>query len=281
MTNLKKNQIKNKLIEYCERYGSQAKAANSLKGVSSATISQILNDKWEDIRDEMWMNVGKQIGYTSKEWILVDTHNSKALNSILKDAALNSNVFAVIDNAGSGKSKTTEQYVEKNKRAYRIECTEYWNRKQFLSILLNNIGRDSSGLNVNEMVDEIVKNLKTQENPVLILDEFDKVNDQVLYFFITLYNQLEDECGIVICSTDHLEKRIKRGLKLNRKGYKEFYSRIGRKFIELPGVRPSDIQQICIANGLTNQTAIKEVINDCENDLRRVKRKVHTLKNVA
>jgi DNA transposition AAA+ family ATPase len=281
MNTHQKKAIKQKLLEYCEKYDSQNKASNSLKGVSTATISQVLNNNWEQIANEMWLKIAKQIGCSSKELSIVQTANFKFLNSILKDAALNSTVYAVIDNAGSSKTVTTKHYTESNKRAYRIECNEYWNRKMFLSELISVLGRDASGLNVNEMVVDIVRTLKVQENPIIIIDEFDKVNDQVLYFFITLYNQLQDECGIVLCSTDHLEKRIKRGLRLNKKGYKEFYSRIGRKFIELPGVNSSDVTQICLANGITNKQDVKEVIEDCEYDLRRVKRKIHALKNVS
>ena len=47
MENLKKQQIANALRTYCERYASQNKAANSLKNVSAATISQMLNGNWE------------------------------------------------------------------------------------------------------------------------------------------------------------------------------------------------------------------------------------------
>jgi hypothetical protein len=101
-----------------------------------------------------------------------------------------------------------------------------------------------------------------------------------MYFFITLYTQLEDHCGIILLATDHLEKKLKRGLRLNKKGYKEIYSRIGRKFILLKGANITDITDICAANGLNNKQDIKTVIDDCENDLRRVKRKVHSIHKV-
>ncbi len=276
-----KEKLAEMLKHYSEKYGSLSKAANSLKGVSAAIISQILNGNWEQISDEMWTKIGVQIGYTSKELVIVQTNNYKALTKLLKDAALNSTVYAVIDNAGSSKTITTKHFAETNKQAYRIECRAYWNRKMFLSELLRVVGRDASGLNVNEMVELIVKTIKVQDSPVIILDEFDKLNDEVLYFFITLYNELQDECGIVACATDHLEKRIQRGLRLNKKGYKEIFSRFGRKFITLPGVNSTDIHQICLANGITSQGDIKEVLQDCEFDLRRVKRKIHALKNAA
>lgn len=65
--------------------------------------------------------------------------------------------------------------------------------------LLRVMGRDNTGMNVTEMMSEVVSTLKKIENPVLLFDEFDKVSDQVLYFFITIYNQLEGNFNCLQC----------------------------------------------------------------------------------
>ncbi|MBI1838255.1 MAG: ATP-binding protein [Flavobacteriia bacterium] len=273
-----KHAIKEKLSIYVDRFDSQNKAANSLTGVSSATLSQIQNNKWDLIKDEMWRNIASQIGYEENQWNIVETRDFRMLSAIMKDAQEHSNVFAVVGSAGSGKTLAQRSFSETNKKVYLVQCAEYWNRKFFLAELLTKMGRDYSGLTVAEMMHEAVRVLKMQDKPLLILDEADKLSDQVLYFFITLYNQLEDNCGILICATDHLAKRINRGRKLNKKGYNEIYSRIGRKFIELKGVGSTDVEQICRANGVNDKNLIKEIFEDSEYDLRRVKRKIHAIK---
>ncbi len=277
ITDTQKTQITERLKDYVERIGSQNKAANALK-ISTATVSQILNCNWDLIADEMWRSIASQTGYSSIEWSAVETRDYKMLMKLLGDARDNSNVFAVVGEAGTGKSFTVKGFTEANKRVYTLQCAEFWNRKVFLQELLTAMGRDYSGFNVAEMMYEVVRGLKIQDRPLIILDEADKLTDQVLYFFITLYNQLEDHCGIVMLATDHLAKRIRRGLKLNRKGYKEIYSRIARRFIELHGASTSDITAICMANGITDKDEIKKVIEDAEGDLRRVRRRIHALK---
>jgi DNA transposition AAA+ family ATPase len=281
ITNITKQKICQKLAEYVGRLGSQNKAAQTLKNVSGATLSQMQNSKWELITDEMWRNVASQIGYTENEWVTVETRDMKLLTALLTDAQTHSNVFAVTGEAGTGKTFGLRRYAETNKKVYLLQCNEFWNRKMFMAELLTALGRDYSGYTVGEMMHEVVKSLKMQDKPLIILDEADKLSDQVLYFFITMYNMLEDSCGIVLVATDHLSKRIKRGLKLNKKGYKEIYSRIGRRFIELRGLSNIDITAVCMANGIDDKRQIKEVIEDCELDLRRVKRKIHALKNAA
>jgi len=281
MNTQEKKQITEVLNTYCERYESQNKAAHSLQGVSPATITQVLKGNWEKINDNMWRTIASQIGYEANKWIAVETANYKDLYAYLQDAQEFSNVFAITGNAGTGKSFTMRHYTKANKRSYMLQCNEYWNRKMFMQELLTAMGRDYSGYTVGEMMMEVVRELKKQERPLIIMDEADKLTDQVMYFFITLYNQLEDHCGIVMCATDHLEKRIRRGLKLNKKGYKEIYSRIGRKFIELDGVNSTDVVSICMNNGISHQKAIKDIVEDCEWDLRRVKRKIHAMKRIA
>ena len=273
-----KLKIKNALQEYVDLYDSQNQAANTLKGVSSATVSQILNGKWDLIKDSMWRTVASQIGFQEHPWTAVETVDFKSVTQLLRDAQLTNQVFAFTGDAGSGKSFAIKQYEKSNTRTYLLSCNEYWNKKDFLSELLTAMGRDYTGLTITEMMREAVRNLKSQNNPLIIMDEADKLSDQVMYFFITLYNQLEDHCGIVICATDHLRKRVKRGITLNRRGYTEIYSRVGRRFIELNGVTVTDVAQICIANGITNKTLIKDIYSDSECDLRRVKRKIHALR---
>jgi hypothetical protein len=134
---------------------------------------------------------------------------------------------------------------------------------------------------MGEMMDVIVATLLRIEDPVLILDEFDKLNDGVFYFFITLYNKLRNSCGIVMMATPYLEERILRGVRLNRKGYAEVFSRIARRFPSLQPPKASDIKAICEANGITNEYEIKEIIQESDGDLRRVERMIHKSKILA
>lgn len=278
VTTTEKQRITQKVSKHIERYDSQNAAANALKGISAATLSQVMNEKWEMISEEMWRKIDAQTGTAESQWQTVETRDFKLINHFLSDAQQNSNVFAIIGDAGTGKSYTLKHYAATHKRAYLLCCNEFWNRKYFLAELLSIMGRDSGGLTVAEMMQEVVRTLQKQDCPLIIMDESDKLTDQVLYFFITLYNTLEEQCGLVLCATDHLAKRLQRGLKLNKKGYKEIYSRIGRKPIELHGVGYTDVVQVCVANGIDNKATIKEIYNDCEEDLRRVKRKIHAVK---
>lgn len=280
MDNAHKQQITAALKEYVARYESQNKASNSLKGVSASTVSQVLNENWDLIKESMWRSIASQIGWKKQLWVGVETRDFKFLSHLLSETQRYSKVYAVTGDAGTGKTFAIAHYVSSNKRAYHLKCAEYWTDRYFLKRLLKEMGRDHGGGTIAQMMEEVVYHLKRQETPIIAIDEVDKLNDKVLRFFITIYNELEGHCGFVLCATNHLRKRIERGVSLNRKGYKEIFSRINRDFLELNGLGSTDITQLCIANGITNKKSIKAIITECQADLRIIKEEINAIKKI-
>ena len=278
MKQTEKEAIAAKLRTYVDSKESQNAAAKSLRGVSAATVSQILNGNWDLISDDMWRTVGNQIGYDPRNWVVIETEGYRRMTQVLTDAQRHSLVMAVTGDAGCGKSQAIKGYAGSNRNVIALSCSEYWNRKEFLGELLQSLGTEPGGSTVADMMREAIRQLKRREGVLIVLDEADKLSDQVLHFFITIYNKLEDTVGIVLCATQYLKKRIERGVVNNRKGYKEIYSRIGRKFIPMPVVNRGDIKAVCTANGLEDRREIERIIDDADNDLRRVKRLVCALK---
>ena len=81
-----KNLIADALRVYVDSKDSQNAAAKSLRGVSAATVSQILNGKWELISDEMWRTVARQIDYDPRQWVTVETEGYKRMTDVMADA---------------------------------------------------------------------------------------------------------------------------------------------------------------------------------------------------
>lgn len=278
ISNELKQQIANDLRTYVQTIagGSQNKASKMLNGVSNSYISQILADKWEALSDDAWRNVQKQVS-TNGEWKIVETRGFKYLNQLFNDARLHSNTYGIIGPTGFGKTKTTETI--QNDNVFVVKSNEYFTSRAFLEELLRLMGKGSYGGSLSDMMAQIISTLLRLDSPLIIIDEADKLNDKVLYFFISLYNALEGKCGLIIMATPYLKKRIDDGVAKNKKGYQEIYSRIGRNFLEVPKPSKNDISAIIMANGITDELTITDIFNKSESDLRSVKRLVHaTLK---
>ena len=274
-----KQAISEKLAEYVSRYPSQAKAANSLKNTSAGTVNAILKGKFENISDEMFCNIRSQIESSKVDgWQLCGTAAFKDVNTFLEDAQQYQNVSWIVGPAGVGKTTAATIYARGHKNVFYLPCSEDMHKSDFVRELARKIGIRAEGLTVRETLAAITAELVTLDHPLLIFDEGDKLTDSVMYYYISLYNALEDKCGMVFLSTPYIEKRMKRGVDNDRKGYAEIYSRICRKFVQLTAVTEYEVRAICHANGLTADANINKVVADAKLakfDIRRVKKEIH------
>lgn len=274
MNNQTKNEVAQLIRAYTNGYASQKQAIALLEGVSEATVINMMTGKWEGISDSMWRNVAKQVGWNERRSKLVETQDFSTLVLYFSIAREHGETFAIVGPAGSGKTYAARYYSEsmRGRNVYYLECAEYWNKKYFLVELLKAMGRNSHGMNIYEMMEEVVNQLRKQEHPLIILDEVDKLRDEALYFFITLYNKLHGLCGFVWTSTNNIVARIEKGINRNRRGFEEIKSRIGRNFIGLNGTTKQELVQLCHANGITDEVEINHLFNSYGGDLRRVDR---------
>lgn len=269
------------LKAYMEQKGGQNKAANSIKGVSSATLSQMVagagpgqGDKWEHISEEMWRKVAKAIGYGTNGWNTAATATYLQVHALLRGAQEESRVMSLTAPAGSGKTYAAKEYEASHRNVYRLMCDEFWSKNDFVEELLRAMGEKAIGLTKRERLALACSVLSKKEKPLLIFDEFDKLGDNVWSFFITLYNRLEGQCGMVLLSTDYIEKRMRMGLKSQRRGYPEIWSRLGSRCVELDRADYADVKMVCEANGLTDEAVIEDIARSAEGDLRRVRQLV-------
>jgi DNA transposition AAA+ family ATPase len=284
-----KMEIYHLLKQYMEQKAqqghSQKVAADMLHDVSEATVISILQNKWNSISEAMWRNVGVQVGWRKKQNEFVETLNAITLITMFATAKENGEMLAITGEPGAGKSFTGKFFADsmRGKNAWYVTCAEYWNKKYFLIEILKSMGKEYAGLNVYELMEKIVYELRRQEAPLLIIDEVDKLSPDVLLFFVTLYNKLHRMCGIVWMSTDTIKTQIEKGMRRGKKGYKELYSRIGKTFVQLEVLNADEIEKICEANGIKDKIAIRTVINECEGDIRRLDRnylKAETMKHL-
>lgn len=284
VTIIEKEQIREALRNYVSRYPSQNKAVGSMKGTSAGTVSSILNGKWENISDEMWRKVSEQVGQSkADEWNIVETSAYQEITYALHDAQVYKNVTWIVGEAGCGKTTTAKLYSSEHKEVFYILCSEDMSKGEFVREIASRIGIRGEGYTVRELWKVILGNLIQMDAPLVIFDEADKLTESVFHYFISLYNKLEDKCGVAFLSTDYIKRRIRYGLRYEKAGYKELYSRIGRKFFELEVTSAQDVYSICVANGVRDRKEIDEVLKDaekCDFDLRRVKKSIHRVKRM-
>ncbi len=288
MTNLttdQKNAIRESLQGYISSYGSQNKAATNL-GVAAATLSAINKGEYHKISEEMWLKIATKIGgHSSSGNTIVETSVTRDLGACMNDTRASKDFVWAISPAGSGKT-VVAKIARQQTNTFYILCDEDMKKKEFALEFARSAGLEvNRSKNARSIIMEVVEHIRKRQNVLLIFDEADKLSDNILNYFITIFNYFEDmegnqSVGIQFISTDYIATRMERGLRYKKKGYQELWSRLGDKFYMVDSITPNDVDAICRARGVIAQRDIDIVVKGAEAarfDLRRVARMIKAI----
>ena len=124
------------------------------------------------------------------------------------------------------------------------------------------------------MLIEFTEHVMGLEDPIIIIDQMDKLREGAFDLFMDIWNDLFRCSAFVVSGVPALKKRILRGAKNDKIGYRELHSRLHKSFLELNTIDLDDVRAVCIANGLTDEEEILLINNRCEGDLRVVRKDI-------
>ena len=224
------------------------------------------------------------IGQTKKTigaWCIAPTSVYNKLIAYFGDAQRHPRgIHALIINASMGKSIAIKTFAEQAPSVYYVCCHRHMPIRVLLRDMLKCMEKDSNGT-IAEMLENLVHHLAKDNNPLFVIDEVDKLKDEVLEMFIDLENRLHGKCGLVFIATPYLKKRIETGVSHNKRGFAELYSRMKKIFWDLTPAKQEfkkDVTLICKANGVINDQVITEMYNKCDYDLRVLTDLIHAFK---
>lgn len=267
-----------KLAEKISRKGiSQAEAARQM-GVSNATVTNILTGKHDNITGA-WNKVQRWLGQEIEAWQVAETANFLKVQQICADAQRYGQSRAISFKPGSGKTFSARYYANNTPNAFYVGAVGDMTKKQLLQALCNSMGLQDSW-RLADMLELIIDKLNSLERPLLIIDEFDELDNKALRVFKDLYNRCTGT-GFVMIGGLHLQQRIVTGAKKAKQSYQEILSRLGGEFLGLNENNIATIRKICLANGISDEEQIKVIHQNSKGDLRAVKAFVESLKMSA
>lgn len=246
--------------DWITRLGSQSKVAEKI-GVSVASLSLWLNGKYGADTSKMDAKIAAALGYQEDGWqVVTSIANYRKIEFVVRSCKQESMWMAISNKAGSGKTQTLEHLFNRDFSGSVIFIqAEEWNARQFLLELAERTcgvpKRAYTDIpTLLKLITEYLNRLAADQ-PLLIIDEADKLRPAALRKLIPIYNRTEHRLGCVLAGTENLHKEIARGVRNNLKGYDEIDSRLGRTFIDLPGATEQEVRDICLANRLDNEAA--------------------------
>ena len=150
-----KNAIRDALSAYCDNYLSRNRAAESLNGVSAATVSTIVNSKYANISDDMFIRIATQIGFSFDCWEIPESIAFKEISFMMTDAQMYKNVTWIVGDAGCGKTTAAIDYRKKHRNVFYILCSEDMKKSDFVREISKQVGAPTDGTNLRDMLEYV------------------------------------------------------------------------------------------------------------------------------
>lgn len=252
-------------------------------GVSAGMISSIKKGTYpeSDGLKRVIKEANKILGKTRGGWALAPTHSFNTMQGLMAICQADGVSAGIAAAPGSGKTASCMDYYRKNDSVIYLQCADYFTRSSFMRKLMQAMGLTPEGLRMDERVEAVIEHIKGMDAPLLILDEADKLRDNVLPLYRVLYNELDGECGFLLVGTHYLKKKLERGVKYDKLSYRETFSAIGGKLNALEDPSKEDVELVCRANGIEEHEHIQYAYNNSKGDMRRVKRLCEKWRNAS
>lgn len=249
------NEVRQLICNYLEQKSvSQNKLAKML-GVSSATISNIVNEFWERLNEEILLKI--KSFFQKKDWAIIETDNFATIQQICDEARNRKMMIGIVGYSGAGKTTALRYCYENKPNTFLVTCGRTMRTKQFLAEILRSLGVNYLASDY-EMVRCIIDELNKLESPLLIIDEASKLSPNALMYVQDIWDGIEYNSGLVLAGVDYLLTNLKKAAERNKIGMPEFYGRVS-KWQHLAKPRRTEIESICVNNGYTDKKAIAEL----------------------
>ena len=242
---------------WAKKLGSYSKVAEKA-GISDTALSQLKSGKYGANEQQLLQKIASALDFKQSSWVIVPRiSNYRKIESAFIGAKNESMWIMISNKAGSGKTGTLQDiFNNDNTGSVFFIQAEEWSGRQFLLQLVKITVGESVLKGAYKPNTELIQliadffNERQFSNPVLMIDETDKLKPNALGALVPLFNKTEDRLGLLACGTENLEKEIKAGVRLAKKRYDEIDSRFGRNFLTLNGITEEECGLICSANGV-------------------------------
>ena len=245
------------LREDIGRGNSQNQVARKM-GIAPATLSNMLNGKWNLISEDMLRKV-KSYYRLDDTWQIRRTQNLNAIVELCRDAQENHRMLGIAGYTGAGKTTALRHYAGNNMNVFYTHAHFHFQKKDLLRSIQQCMGLNEGG-SVNDHIQAIVQKLNTVNNPLLIIDDAGKLNDANFRIIQVIYDATEFNAGIILGGTEYLKEYIDKMASKNKMGFRELRRRIAY-WQPLFSPSPDVVARICQDFGIEDKNAIEFVIS--------------------
>ncbi len=231
MNDVLKKEIAESAKTYIDDKGISLNELSRRTEINQAYVSQIINQKAENIADKWYYTLARAIGFPIDiiYWEHVPTSQYKAIVNYLEEARESGRNRVLIGDTGSGKTYTIDRYLmTKPAGTFRVTVSSLHSIHILIDDIMNAIGLEPVGTPVTRLRN-IAHRLSMFQlegmKPLLIIDECENMKTSAFGLIKSLYDQLEGVCPVVLVGTSQIKAKITNMIKLNKVGLPQFQRR--------------------------------------------------------
>lgn len=255
-----KAEIKKAVNDYCEERGLSKSSFAFKCGISDATITALMKEKWDTLSKEMYIRIWNFMNRDKFDGLYQNVDFTSTVNACDK-ARKYRFMIGITADTGMGKTTALRTYA-RQKNVFYVSYDKTMNASQFFVALLRELSIPFT-CTLNDMMNFAVDRLNRLEAPLLIIDEAGKLTHSMILYLQVLRDRTCGNCGIVLAGMPYFKANLQKNAAREKEGYAEFLRRVN-VWHSFAGLQPKEIEEICSIHGVKDKEKIR--------DLKRCKR---------
>jgi len=234
-------ELRNALKDLMEKRGISLKAVSRSLGISTATLSQWLNNSYtgnvtkieEAVKGFIERQMEKhKTSVNSIEFVM--TSVAKKVFEIARICHIDGEIGVCYGDSGVGKTMAVKEYARRNTDVILVEADLGYTAKVLFAELHRRLGMDGRGT-IHDMFEDVVAKLRGSGR-LIIVDEA----EHLPYRALELLRRVYDKAGVGILLVGM--PRLIANLRGKKGEYAQLYSRVGVA-AKVEGLKPSDTEE--------------------------------------
>lgn len=201
-------------------------------GMSASVFSRLKSGETEKLLAEaQWLQIGRALNVllNKRKWNIAKTDVFTIIEEDIMFCKNNSKARMFVDSCGIGKTFTARYLSKTVKNCFYVDASQARTKMEFVKLLARTIGVPDSGYYV-AILENIKYYLHIISQPIIIIDEAGDLDYGAFLELKGLWNATENTCGWYLMGADGFRAKIERGIKRQRVGFREIFSRFSENY---------------------------------------------------
>lgn len=212
--------------------GSDAAFAKTMS-ISAAIFSRLKNGETEKLlSDAEWIDKGRRLNVQlhSDNWKTARTEVYQQIEESFHHCQRTQSSMVLVDDCGIGKTHCAKIVISKMKNAFYIDGSQHKTKRSFINALANILGCNSNG-KYEEVLATLKYYINMMNKPFICVDEAGDLDYSTLLELKGLWNGTN--CAWFMMGAEGLRAKIDKGIRNNKVGFAEIFSRFSDEFVTL------------------------------------------------